>query len=318
MPPSNVFLSAAHDQASARLPFIIALLSLMVKDWPWQLVEAPCYTTNMYLGIDIGGTKTLVAALNDHGVIQESKKFPTPDDYASWRDQLADIVEDLATKQFIACAVGVPGRVDRKHGVGLDMGNLSWHNVAIQKDLQAFLNCPVAIENDANLAGLSEAMLVKQYDRVLYVTIGTGIGTGFIVHKTIDPAFADSEGGKMMLERNSKIQEWEDFASGEAIVRRYGKQASDITDAATWKQIARDIAVGLIDLLAVVQPEIIIIGGSIGTYYDRYKTYLQDTLGQYDNPLVPIPPIKKASRPEEAVIYGCYDLAQTLHGTTHP
>lgn len=270
----------------------------------------------MYLGIDIGGTKTLVATLDNNGVIRERQKFPTNDDYARWRDDLADVVEKLSTDKFTACAVAVPGRVDRVRGIGLDMGNLPWHNVPVKLDLQKLLDCPVVVENDANLAGLSEAMLIKQYSRVLYVTISTGIGTGFIVDKEIDPAFADSEGGQMLLEYKDKLIPWEDFASGRAIVERYGKRAAEITDQATWKHICQDIALGLINLIAIVQPEVIVLGGSIGTYYDRYKDHLREALAQYATPLVPIPRIKQASRPEEAVVYGCYDLAKGLYGRT--
>lgn len=271
----------------------------------------------MYLGIDIGGTKTLVAVLDDRGVIRERQKFPTNKDYARWRDDLADVVDQLTTKKFIACAVAVPGRIDRVRGVGLDMGNLPWHHVPVKLDLQKLLDCPVVVENDANLAGLSEAMLLKNYSRVLYVTISTGIGTGFIVDKEIDPAFADSEGGQMMLEHKDKLVQWEDFASGRAIVERYGKRAADINDIATWKLITHDIALGLINLIAIVQPEVIVLGGSVGTYYDKYKTLLHDALQQYATPLVPIPRIVQASRPEEAVVYGCYDLAKSIYGKSH-
>jgi|SRR5579859_6972854 len=269
----------------------------------------------MYLGIDIGGTKTLVAVLDKHGVIQERQKFPTSKDYDVFRRDLAESVEKFSTKEFIACGVGVPGKIDRAHGIGLDMGNLPWHDVPVQKDFEAMLHCPIAVDNDANLAGLSEAMLVKgTYSRVLYVTISTGIGTGIIVDQTIEPAFADAEGGQILLEHHGKLEAWEDFAAGSAIVRRFGKKAKDITDAKTWDIIAHDIALGLIDLIAVVQPQIIVIGGSVGVYYERFEAPLRAALEKYATPLVPIPPIKKAERPDDAVVYGCYDLAKTIYG----
>ncbi|HKU18330.1 MAG TPA: ROK family protein [Candidatus Saccharimonadales bacterium] len=271
----------------------------------------------MYLGIDIGGTKTLVAVLDADGVIQERAKFPTPEKYTDFCSELAKIVDKFSTKTFVACGVGVPGKMDRKHGVGLDMGNLPWHDIPVQKDLEKLLHCPVVVDNDANLAGLSEAMLVKhRYNRVLYVTISTGIGTGIIVDRVIDPAFADSEGGQMPLEHNGKLEAWEDFASGKAIVRRFGKKAQNITDEKTWRIISHDIALGLIDLIAVVQPEIIILGGSVSTYYGRFRHPLHEALANYATPLVPIPPIKEAERPEDAVVYGCYDLAKSTYGKT--
>ncbi|HSX35605.1 MAG TPA: ROK family protein [Patescibacteria group bacterium] len=270
----------------------------------------------MYLGIDIGGTKTLVAVLDDNGVIAERLTFPTPKDYDDFERALAESLRGFNTHQFTACGVGVPGRIDREHGVGLDMGNLPWHDVPIQADVSKVLGCPVIIDNDANLAGLSEAMLLKdEYSRVLYMTISTGIGTGIIVDQQIDPAFADSEGGEILLEHEGKLEKWESFASGHAIVERYGKKAKDITEAKTWSAIARDLAVGMIDLIAVIQPEVIVLGGGVSTYFDRFKGPLLATLKSYETPLVPIPVIQEAQRPEDAVVYGCYDLAKSTYGT---
>lgn len=269
----------------------------------------------MYLAIDIGGTKTLVASLNNDGVISERIRFETPKKYADFLKALADNVANISTNNFLACGVGVPGRLNREKGVGVAMGNLAWSNVPIRDDIKKIVGCPVVIDNDANLAGLSEAMLVKhKYDRVLFITVSTGIGTGIIVDQAIDPAFADSEGGQMMIEHNDKLEQWEDFASGSAIVRRYGKRAHDITDKTTWKHIARDLALGLNDLIAIMQPQVIIIGGSVGNYLERYKEPLTEALKRYETPLVPIPVILGAKRPDDAVLYGCYDLAKSIYG----
>ena len=271
----------------------------------------------MYVGIDIGGTKTLAACLDDNGVICESVKFPTPQPYAEFLRQLATVVASFTTKKFIAAGVAVPGRIDRAKGVGVACGNLPWRNVPIKADIERMLHCPAVVENDANLAGLSEAMLIKDdFQRVLYVTVSTGIGTGVIINQTIDPAFADSEGGHLELEYEGKLQAWEDFASGHAIVARYGKRASDIQDEATWQAIAHALAIGFIDLIAVVQPEVIVIGGSVGTYFSRFSPLLLSELKKFETPLVPIPALRQAQRPEEAVVFGCYDLAKNLYGST--
>jgi predicted NBD/HSP70 family sugar kinase len=272
----------------------------------------------MYLGIDIGGTKTLVASLDEHGVIQEHIKFPTPPDYADFLKQLAGIVAKLSTKNFSACGVGVPGRIDRQRGIGIAMGNLGWKQVPLQADITSLAGCPTIIDNDANLAGLSEAMLLKDtFNRVLYVTISTGIGTGVIVGQKIDPVLADSEGGKMPVEHQGKLVPWESFASGKAIVKRYGKRADQITDSTTWKHIAEDIAIGLIDLIAVVQPQVIVLGGGVGAHFKSFQEPLAAALKRYETPLIPIPTIQQAARPEEAVVYGCYDLAKATYGTAH-
>jgi len=270
--------------------------------------------SKMYLGIDIGGTKTLVASLDDNGVIQESLKFPTPKKYDEFLKELAENVARLSTKEFLACGVGAPGKINRAQGVVVALGNLGWKNVPLQKDVRAVVRCPVAIENDANLAGLSEAMLRPEHEKVLYVTVSTGIGTGFIVNRGIEPELADSEGGQMLLEHHGKLEAWEDFASGRAIFRRFGKRASEITDEKIWRIIAHDIALGLVDLIALMQPDVIVLGGGVGTHYDKFKNFLATELESFENPLLKLPVIEEAQRPELAVIYGCYDLAKKVYG----
>jgi len=269
----------------------------------------------MYLGIDIGGTKTLVAALSKNGEIAGSVKFATPKDYDEFLKELKRVLqEELPFDDFRAGCVAAPGTIDRKRGRFEEGGNLTWKNVPLQHDIERIARCPMLIENDANLAGLSEAMLLKDtHAKVLYITISTGIGTGFIVDQKIDPSMADSEGGQLMLQRGDKIVKWESFASGKAIYERYSKKASEINDKETWQSIVNDLAVGFIDLLAVTQPDVIVIGGGVGHYLEKFHDLLVAELEKYATPLVPIPPILKAQRPEEAVVYGCYDLARSVH-----
>ncbi len=270
----------------------------------------------MYLGIDIGGTKTLVARLNEYGAIEQSVKFPTPKIYHEFLKELSITVASLSTHEFKACGVAAPGRINREHGIAEAFGNLPWHDIPIQRDIQKIVGCPTVLDNDANLAGLSEAMLIRQYDAVLYVTISTGIGTGVISNQQIDPDFADSEGGEIILEHQGKLQKWEDFASGRAIVRRFGKRAGDITDRATWKAISKDIAIGLFDLITFIQPDAVVLGGGVCTHLDRFEDLLLAELKRFETPITPIPPILRAQRPEEAVVYGCYDLAKSVYGKT--
>jgi predicted NBD/HSP70 family sugar kinase len=263
----------------------------------------------MYVGIDIGGTKTLVASLTDDGVIVESAKFPTPKKYEDFLPELAKTVASFTTTDFRAGCVAAPGVIDRKRGVAKSFGNLAWHEVHLQKDVERITRCPMLVENDANLAGLSEAMLVDE-PKVLYLTVSTGIGSGFIVNKRIEPSLEDSESGQMLLQRGDKLVKWESFASGRALAERYGKQASELEDPAAWSVIAKDLSLGMLDLIAVFQPDVIILGGGVGRYLEKFHHLLVAQLKQYETPLVQIPPIRGAKRPDEAVVYGCYDLAK--------
>lgn len=269
----------------------------------------------MYVGVDIGGTKTLVAVLDEHGKIVEKSKFSTPEKYNNWLLELRHcLTTQLKTQDFKAGGIAVPGRIDRNHGRALQLGNLSWQNVPVQADCEHILGCPVVVENDANLAGLSEAMLQPDYQNVLYVTISTGIGTGFVHNQRLDPAMLNMEGGNILLQHKEKLMRWESFASGKAIHKHFGKKAADIpaSDKAAWGYVVRNLTTGLFANIAITQPDIIIIGGSIGSYFDRYGKLLQQALEQHSLPVVKIPKLIQAQRPEEAVVYGCYDLAKQM------
>jgi glucokinase len=270
----------------------------------------------MYLGVDIGGTKTLVAVLDDHGVITEQIKFPSPKQYDHLLLEVRHALAHFQTQDFQAGGVGMPATVfDRRHGRGISFSNLPWHNVNIQHDLERICQCPIVVENDAKMAGLSEAMLLKdKLKRVLYVTVSTGIGYALVDGGIIDTSVGDSGGRSLLLEHQGKRVPWEDFASGRAMVERYGKMGKDIKDEKTWRNISRDLAKGLVELIAITEPEVIIFGGSVGRYFDRYGALLAEELKRYHLPLVPVPVLRQAQRPEEAVIYGCYDLAQQRFG----
>lgn len=270
------------------------------------------YTECMYLGIDVGGTKTLVAVLDEHGVIKEQAKFPTPKNYDHFLLELRHTLAHFKHREFKAGGVGMPVTdFDREHGRGKSFGNLPWRNVPMQHDVEKIAGCPIVVENDAKMAALSEAMLLKRdFNKVLYITVSTGIGYGIVNHGQIDVNVGDGGGRTILLEHKGKLMPWEDFASGRAIVERYGKKAMDIKDTATWKAICRDLGKGMIELIAVTEPEVIVIGGSVGSYFDRYGKLLADELKTYHVPLISMPKLRAAQRPEEAVVYGCYDLAK--------
>lgn len=272
----------------------------------------------MYLGIDIGGTKTLVAAFSPQGNLETKQEFATPASYADFLRLLSNNIALLGSYTWDVVGVAFPGKIDRANGIGLFCGNLSWQNVPIRTDLSKMLNAPIYIDNDANLGGLSEAIFWRsRFRRVLYVTISTGIGTGFIVDQKIEPNFADSEGGQMILEHNGKMTRWEKFASGKAIVKQFNQQASQITDANTWKIIAQNISIGLLDLCAVMQPQLIVLGGSVSVYFEQFRVPLESIMQAFSTPLAPTPLIVQAKRPKDAVIYGCYELAKSLYGKTY-
>ena len=268
----------------------------------------------MYLAIDIGGTKTLMSSFDKDGKLLESIRFETPHWYPDFVEEMAKTYEKLKHKgEYDLCVAGAPGRVDRENGIVIAFGNLPWENVPLQHDIHSFCKVPVTIENDANLAGLSEAILISHgYKKALYITISTGIGGILIKNGVIDPDYADMEFGHMMFEYDGKMQHWQDFASGRAIFEKYGQKASEIKDPGIWYAISRNIAMGLTNIIVNLTPDVVIIGGGVGTHFEKYADKLHEEMILYGSQLVSIPPIRQAIRAEQAVLYGCYELARQI------
>ncbi|MFI5212806.1 MAG: ROK family protein, partial [Candidatus Saccharimonadales bacterium] len=222
------------------------------------------------------------------------------------RDTLRKKYSDQPVELIV---VALPGIV--KDGVAIWCNNLHWKNFDAATALAGVLgDTPVLIENDANLAGLAETRILKPMPvSSLYVTISTGIGTGVITNGQIDPGLRHSEGGRALVEFDGMVREWESFASGKAIYATYGQYARDITSQKIWRQIADRISRGFLAVIPIIQPDIIIIGGSMGTYFDKFGPQLQAILREMLPPHIVCPQVIQAKHAEEAVIYGCYYYA---------
>jgi len=227
------------------------------------------------------------------------------------------VLEHFNAKNAQAISIAAPGIIDTVNGTILRCGNLpQWTSFELRNLLGKEYSCPIFLNNDAKMAGLAETHSLSEIpDLSLYVTVSTGIGTGLIAHGRLDTAFDTSEGGFMTLQTAEGFQPWEDFASGQAIRKHFGKMAADITDPADWAEVVERLALGFQVIIPLLQPQVIIIGGSVGTYFERYGHVLSETLRQRISRYIDMPKIVQAQHPQEAVVYGCYYYA-THQGIT--
>lgn len=261
----------------------------------------------MIVTIDTGGTKTLISSFDRNGKMGESIKFPTPATPDEYVTMLTKIVrEQYAHQDVDVIVLALPGTVE--NGTAIWCYNLHWADFRASELLKDLLpGVPILVENDANLAGLAESRALNPVPvSSLYVTISTGIGSGICTNGFIDPGLRRSEAGQTLLEYDGKIQPWEQFASGHAIVAVYKKLAKDITSKRVWHQIADRISRGFLFLIPTLQPDVIIIGGSVGTHFEKYHDYLEGILKEHLPAHIPCPKIVQAQHPEEAVNYGGY------------
>lgn len=261
----------------------------------------------MIIAVDTGGTKTLIASFGEDGRIDQQFKFATPKEPAEYVAQLTSTLRThFSGSPVDAVVIAMPGIV--KDGVAIWCNNLKWKDFDVSTALYGVLGrAPIIVENDANLAGLAETRQLRDIPELaLYVTISTGIGSGIITNGVINQALRFSEAGRSLVEFDGSVREWETFASGKAIKKAYGKYAADITSKRAWRQIADRISRGFLAVIPVLQPSVIIIGGSIGTYFSQYGRDLNGILKEHLPDHIPLPKIVQAHHPELAVIYGCY------------
>ncbi len=149
----------------------------------------------LIVGIDIGGTKVAGGLVTPHGRLVKSAIVPTraAEGFKSSFGQIAGLIESLiqdagGPEKIIGIGMCAPGPVNPKMGSVINPPNLpGWRNVQLERKVNRHFKLPAKVENDANAAGLAEALFgaAKSYRDVFYVTVSTGIGTGIIINKRI-------------------------------------------------------------------------------------------------------------------------------------
>ncbi|MCX8135031.1 MAG: ROK family protein [Roseococcus sp.] len=140
----------------------------------------------MRIGVDVGGTKIEVAALDAAGRVALRRRAATPPDYAGVIATVAALVEgaerELGARGTVG--VGIPGSLSPETG-RVRGANSTWLNGGrLDADLAAALGREVRLSNDANCLALSEAAdgAAAGLSNVFAAILGTGVGAGVIVH----------------------------------------------------------------------------------------------------------------------------------------
>lgn len=258
----------------------------------------------MITAVDIGGTKTLVAQFTANGELVNRVRFPTPHEFDDFMLALQQQLDSL--KDITAISVGVPGIIGAQ-GQILYCGNLPWRDAPLKKLLSDHYKCPVFLENDANLGALYEINSISPKPKNgLYITVSTGIGSGFVASGKLVPGMRQTEAGHMLLFDGKNWHNWEDSASGKALKKHFGKLAHDLTEPEEWLWLATQLSAGLCALIPMLQPQVIVFGGGVGKYFDSFSLQLTKLLKNRLPDWIAFPELRPAIKPEDAVIYGCY------------
>lgn len=293
------------------------------------------------VGVDVGGTKVLGVEVDGNGGVRRTARAATPGRTATpeeIEDALTRVVADVADGRPVA-AVGVSAAAL----VGADGGvrfatHLPWREQPVREQLEQRWQVPVVVENDASCALVAEQThgAARGVEDVVLITVGTGIGgaisiggrlvrgrqgmAGELGHQQVVPQGLPCECGLLGC--------WEQYASGNALVRLVARTRPDLTAGADVTAAARAgdgsarqafasvgdwLGVGTASLVAVLDPALVLVGGGVSEAGDLLlhpaRAALRRALYAADHREVP-PLLPTAMGPEAGAV-GAAQLAYT-------
>ncbi len=259
-----------------------------------------------HLGLDLGGTNIKWAVVGRSGDRWETLDrgqvaTPQPPEAPAVLATLVDVGRAALAKRpdVVSMGVGVPGLYDPLAGTTRFLPNLGgWQNVALAGPLGSALDRPVRLVNDARAFGLAELRLGagRGASTMVGLTIGTGVGgvvavdgrvhlghdgtAGELGHQTLEP-----DGPPCTCGNRGCL---ETYANADAIARACG--AEGVEEAVTrarageeravqgWREVGRRLGVGLGNLVSVLTPDRIVIGGGVAAAADLFLATVWEEL----------------------------------------
>jgi glucokinase len=302
-----------------------------------------------HIGIEIGGTKIQIVAGNADGTFLERHRLAADRARggAGIRDQIASVVPGLMARHSVASVgVGFGGPVDPKTGqICCSHQVPGWHDFPLGDWVRDLTGVPVAVENDANVAALGEALrgAGRGFGCVFWINMGSGVGGGMVVDGRLYHGArpGEAEIGHLRLDRSGRIVE--DACSGWAVDRRIraavvgqagflaravGSQSSeggesrhlrsaiDAGDPLARKilgDVADDLAFALSHAVHLFHPEIIVVGGGLSLVGEPLRAAMAEALPAYlMEAFRPGPQVALAGLGEDSVPIGALALAAAL------
>ncbi len=266
----------------------------------------------MFLSIDIGGTKTLLALFSSRGSCIKRLKFKTEKSPSAFiknlSNNLQSFLPSIASRQSIkAITVAIPGIVkNESNSYSFKFGNLDWPDIDLISPIKELFSCKIFFVNDADLATLYESNRpLCKHGKLVYLTFSTGIGGGLAKNGHLLETSSSFEPGHVKYHYAGHFLEWEDIASAGTLSKAYGSSFEELTlnDTILANLIMR-LSLGLIDIIEKESPKTIVIGGPLAFIFKDFKRPLMKHLiSKTNNSSFRI---KRAHRPTESVIYGAF------------
>ena len=278
----------------------------------------------IYIGLDVGGTKLMVAAADADGQILRRTRAPTPAGLEEGLALLHEMIAEVAGGQPVAgIGAAIGGPLDARAGVVSPLHQPAWRGVPLKAIMERRWGCPFWVDVDTNVAAVGEYVVDRlTTSRFLYLTISTGMGGGFLLDGRIyrGAGGAHPEAGHQAVPFRCMHPErvacecgapdcLEALISGNAIRRIYGRPAEQLDDA-EWEEVAYNLGLGLRNLAAIYAPELIVLGGGVAVgggarLLDTASRVMRERLY-----LVPAPEVRLSGLGYDTALLGAVAVAR--------
>jgi predicted NBD/HSP70 family sugar kinase len=277
-----------------------------------------------FIGLDIGGTKFLVASATLDGTIIARVQQPTPRNLAAGLALLDSMIATVSAGLAPhAIGVAIGGPLDWQTGVVSPLHQPEWRHVPLKARFEERYGCPLLVDVDTNVAALGEyAYGGEPATRLLYLTLSTGMGGGFLIdgqiyrggngahpevgHQAINYRCAHPERVQCACGAPDCL---EALVSGNAIRRIYGVPAEHL-NAAQWAEVAYNLGQGLRNLAAIYAPDQIVLGGGVAVGGGAPLLQAAAQVLTERLKIVPIPQLRLSQLGYDTALYGAIALAR--------
>ena len=233
----------------------------------------------LYAGMEGGGTKFVCMVGAGPDDIRAEIRFPTTTPEETIGKAIAFF---KVHEPFSALGIATFGPCDLNsasptYGYITSTPKADWKNVDMLGSFRRAFDVPIGFDTDVNVAALGEWKwgAGQGLETVIYLTVGTGIGGGGVIHGQMIHGLVHAEMGHIRLPRLALVKDFagvcpyhgdclQGLASGPAIAALWGKPAEELPpDHPAWQTEARYLALAVNDLICVLSPQRIILGGGV-------------------------------------------------------
>lgn len=268
------------------------------------------------IALDVGGTKILGGVVENSKVSHKIKlKTKVRASKDKLNEQIVELIEKLMTDKVRRIGVAVPGIVDNHTGKILNAPNIkNWQNVRLGEIIGKQFGLPVSLINDANAFSWGELHYGqgRSLKNLVGITLGTGFGSGIVIAGKLylGAHFGAGEFGNMTF-REGVL---EDYVSGKFFRKYYKSEAKELYILAgqgkkqaskAFREFAGNLAIALSIISRAVDPQMIVIGGSVAKAKKYFYPQMKKELNKLFKAKGVQSPRIKFSQSEETVLLGC-------------